>query len=114
MEKGQSSHASDLNQENISENISNQTSLSLYDNLNRDAGGNLSMLKSYLAMGEFDVSMDDLNAQNIDPDNLHNQRAFNEPLQSLSRHFEMNQSSQYSASSIAKSSGNTHIVLDEF
>ncbi|XP_026399547.1 uncharacterized protein LOC113295422 [Papaver somniferum] len=86
---------------------------SVYDTLDQGAGNQMNLLKSYLAMGEFDVSMDDFNAQNIDLENLHNSRTFKEPIQSLIRHFEMNQSSHYSTSLNEDSSENTHFALED-
>lgn len=80
-----------INQNSSDSLQTNNQDSALYDSLNRESGSHMNLLRAYLAMGEFDITADDLNAHNEDPDKIHEAIAYKEPIQSLIQHFESNQ-----------------------
>ncbi|XP_026428481.1 uncharacterized protein LOC113324375 [Papaver somniferum] len=69
-------------------------------------------LKSYIALRDLDVSFDDYNVANVDPDSPHSTRAFSQSLQALLDQFENNMSGHNSTDVNIELSGNECVSLD--
>lgn len=99
-------------------NILNYTSNQFLnqDNSQSLEGIDPNLLRNYLAMGKFDVTFDNYNVENTDPDFIHPSRYFKETIHILIRQFEQSQSNQNFSSrstQYTQSTENTQLITDD-